>query len=320
MLLFQSWNRLKASLVNKSAKRGSFWKQTPKIGNTNARLAPPTPSRMAADFQLMVISESGRGPLKTTQSSSEKLVLLDIAINTNVNLFIIFILPSGYTWIESDCELCAPSPGGGSYICGESKARDTSVAFETVMRLYFVKKGQIEFLFTKDATTEKDGWISGVFQFFVDDEVVLEDVDVNDDPDEWKYFTIDVYPGMKEITFLYQKFNSEENKNLKLEIKQLWVTGTDYADTKCQKCSAGYSQPGSDRCSLCVKDYYLNPNTVKILIAYFNLTRVSASDVLMELILKREAQALIPLKSVRIEDRAPKQSNQNLSLTTATKE
>lgn len=46
---------------------------------------------------------------------------------------------------------------------------------------------------------------------------------------------------MKELTFLYQKFNSEENKNMKLEIKQLRITGTGYADLECSKCKSGYS-------------------------------------------------------------------------------
>lgn len=104
-------------------------------------------------------------------------------------------------------------------MCGDADARDTSVAFETVMHFYFVKKGKVEFLYTKDSTVEKDGWVSGIFQFYVDETAVLEDSDLNDDPDEWKYFSFDVYPGMTELSFVYQKFNSEENKNLKLEIK-----------------------------------------------------------------------------------------------------
>jgi hypothetical protein len=39
------------------------------------------------------------------------------------------------------------------------------------------------------------------------------------------------------------------------------VTGTDYADFECQKCDQGFSQEGSDRCSLCGKDFYLNPSS-----------------------------------------------------------
>lgn len=102
-----------------------------------------------------------------------------------------------------DCQACSPSTGGGSLECGTASARDTSVAFETVMRLYFVKRGKIEFLYRKDSTKEKDGFISGIFSFYIDDTSVLDDNNVNDDPNEWKYFSYDIYPGMKEITLLY---------------------------------------------------------------------------------------------------------------------
>jgi len=50
---------------------------------------------------------------------------------------------------------------------------------------------------------------SGVFQFYVDDLVVLEDSNMADDPNEWKYFSYEIFPGMKELIFIYQKFSSE---------------------------------------------------------------------------------------------------------------
>jgi len=39
-----------------------------------------------------------------------------------------------------------------------ASARDTSAAFETTLKLYFVKQGKVEFLYKKDSTKEKDGW------------------------------------------------------------------------------------------------------------------------------------------------------------------
>lgn len=66
-----------------------------------------------------------------------------------------------------------------------------------------MKKGKIEFLYSKDSTKEKDGWISGIFSFFVDDSAVLEDNTLNDNSDEWKYFSIDIYPGMHDLSFIY---------------------------------------------------------------------------------------------------------------------
>lgn len=124
-----------------------------------------------------------------------------------------------FSWTETECKPCSASSGGGSFVCGEADARDTTVAFESVLKLYFVKKGSIEFYYTKDSTQEADGWISGLFSLYVDETVVLEDESLNDNPDEWKYFKYDVYPGMKEITFLYQKFSSEANSKMTFEIK-----------------------------------------------------------------------------------------------------
>ena len=103
--------------------------------------------------------------------------------------------------------------------CGEAAAKDTTTAFEMTMHINFVKSGQIEFLYTKDSTKEKDGFISGVFQFYIDQNIVLSDSDLNDDPDQWKYFQINIQPGMREISFIYQKYNSLENKNMQLELK-----------------------------------------------------------------------------------------------------
>ncbi|CDW77764.1 UNKNOWN [Stylonychia lemnae] len=164
-----------------------------------------------------------------------------------------------FSWFQKDCEPCSTTPGGASFTCGEASVMETSVAFETILKVYFVKKGKIEFQYTKDSTKESDGWISGLFQFFIDDIAVLEDQSLNDDPSEWKSFSYEVYPGMKELTFMYQKYNSDQNKDMRLELKSLRITGTEYSDLECRQCSFGYSLEGSDRCSLCPSDYYLNP-------------------------------------------------------------
>lgn len=72
-----------------------------------------------------------------------------------------------------------------------------------ILRLYFVKKGKIEFLYRKDSVKEKDGFISGIFSLYIDETPVLNDNEINEDPNEWKYFSYDIYPGMNEISFVY---------------------------------------------------------------------------------------------------------------------
>ncbi len=82
-----------------------------------------------------------------------------------------------------------------------------------------MKKGKIEFLYKKNSIRERDGWISGVFSLFIDDTSVLDDNNLMDDPDEWKSFSFDIFPGMKEISFVYQKFNSDFNQFMMLQLK-----------------------------------------------------------------------------------------------------
>jgi hypothetical protein len=100
--------------------------------------------------------------------------------------------------------------------CGDATARDTSVAFDMTFRLYFVKKGRIEFTYKKDSVRERDGWVSGYFSLFIDNVSVLDDSNLIDDPMEWKHFSFDIYPGMKEISFIYQKYNSDLNAYMSL--------------------------------------------------------------------------------------------------------
>jgi hypothetical protein len=129
------------------------------------------------------------------------------------------------------------------------------------LRLYFTKKGKIEFLYKKDSTKEVDGFVSGYFSFYVDDTSVIEDSNLNDDPTEWKYFSFDVFPGLREVSFIYQKYNTEANKQMQLQIRELRVTGLDYADYECTPCTKGFSGVGSDRCSACPSNQYLQPDT-----------------------------------------------------------
>ena len=104
-----------------------------------------------------------------------------------------------------------------------------------------MKRGSIEFLYRKDSSKQEDGWISGLFSVYMNEETLLEDKNLSDDPTDWKYFHYDVFPGMHEFSFIYQKFNTEANAHMKLEIKELKVTGLDFADLECSPCKIGSS-------------------------------------------------------------------------------
>lgn len=50
-----------------------------------------------------------------------------------------------------------------------------------------------------------------------------------------------MFPGMTEMSFIFQKYNTDSNSDLKFEIKELRVTGIEYADNECLPCTKGFS-------------------------------------------------------------------------------
>jgi hypothetical protein len=87
------------------------------------------------------------------------------------------------------------------------------------MRVNIVKKGKIEFYYRKDSTKERDGWISGIFSFFMDDVSILDDDDRELDPYRWKHFSFELLPGLRQLSLVYQKYNSASNAHMKFELK-----------------------------------------------------------------------------------------------------
>ena len=75
------------------------------------------------------------------------------------------------------------------------------------------------------------------------------------------------------------------------------MVGTQYAALECDKCYQGFSEEGSDRCSPCDEDYYLNPNTVSLRGFYFY--REVVMNALVVLIVKLEVSAQTLTKFVQ---------------------
>ena len=96
---------------------------------------------------------------------------------------------------------------------------NTTVAFELDMRMNFVKTGYIDFIYAKDTVQETSAFRSGIFDVYIDDVLIYHDEELNDDPDDWKFKSLDISEGEHEITFVYKKYNSKKNKDLQLELK-----------------------------------------------------------------------------------------------------
>eukprot|EP00347_Sterkiella_histriomuscorum_P001733 403370894 len=152
------------------------------------------------------------------------------------------------TWVEDQCTPCSSTEGGATYYCGEAQAMDTSVAFETELRVFMVKQGYIELLYRKDSVLMEDGWVSGIFEIYKDGEQIIMDNLVNDDQHSWKLFKYELNKGMNDIIISYQKYNSQPTINDKLEIKKIRIVGTDYSSTECKRCQYGYSQGECIQC------------------------------------------------------------------------
>ncbi|CDW84817.1 UNKNOWN [Stylonychia lemnae] len=162
-------------------------------------------------------------------------------------------------WIEEECLPCQVLNAGQYLSCGEASARETSVAHEIVFELFFYKKGKLSLIYRKDTVREIDGWMSGIFEIYIDQQLVFQDQNLDDDQIAWKSLEIDIEPGIHEVIISYQKYNSAQNSHQSLDIQELRLTGLEYADLECKPCEYGYSLPGSSQCSLCPKDTFLNP-------------------------------------------------------------
>lgn len=94
-----------------------------------------------------------------------------------------------------------------------------AVAFEIDMRVQLVKAGWVEVIYSKETLQENDGFYSGVFQVFINEELKYMDNLLNDDPDNWKEMRLEIPEGEHEVTLVFQKYNTEKSHHLRLEIK-----------------------------------------------------------------------------------------------------
>jgi hypothetical protein len=98
--------------------------------------------------------------------------------------------------------LCDPwRVTGNSIKAYKGHLNDTIVEFELTYAVYFATPGYVEFKYRKDGTTElgmtDNDYPLGSFKFYIDDQVVLNDIQEDDNPDSWKIFSYgnDLNPG-----------------------------------------------------------------------------------------------------------------------------
>ena len=124
----------------------------------------------------MASSASGATHWRQAQRCSRRRMRTYHAISMLVREIVLIKLV-GSQWVEEDCEQCKSNEGGTALECGESKVRDTSVVFEFTLDAFFVKQGKIEILYRKDSIKEEDGFISGVLEFYMGNDIIYTDSD-----------------------------------------------------------------------------------------------------------------------------------------------
>ena len=87
------------------------------------------------------------------------------------------------------------------------------------MRMNFVKSGYVDIVYAKDTVQDTNTSRSGIFDIYVDDILMFHDEDLNDNPDNWKFKSLNIPEGEHEVTLVYQKYNTQATKDLMFELK-----------------------------------------------------------------------------------------------------
>jgi hypothetical protein len=77
---------------------------------------------------------------------------------------------------------------------------------------------------------------------------------------DWKVFRYD-FPkeGIYDLVWIYTKYHDHgDAQSLGCDIEFIKIYGEEYSALECIPCKVGTSPPGSETCSSCPKDYYLN--------------------------------------------------------------
>ena len=96
---------------------------------------------------------------------------------------------------------------------------------------------------------------NGVFSLYVNNDRVLFDETVEDGA-RWKNATVSVGEGLKEVRVEYEYFQTSHKHKKTAAVGYLRLSGVQHSAKECSVCTSGYSNPGSDGCSLCA------PNTI----------------------------------------------------------
>ena len=127
---------------------------------------------------------------------------------------------------------------------------------------HLIENGELKFEYKKDTIIKEDNSKNGIFKFFINYLIEINDDEVSSLNNEYKEIKINLKPGY--YTFLWQYLKEIKNKDdekLKISIKNIEITGLETAALNCEKCKNGLSNEGSDHCQICNKGQYFDNET-----------------------------------------------------------
>lgn len=122
--------------------------------------------------------------------------------------------------------------------------------------------GTIEFKYRKDS--KHSYTVNGEFKFIANSQKVM--VDDSYQQSGWVFYKYKITdaPKMYNFAWIYTKYSEHGlTEQMSAEIEYLKVTGLEYSAKQCLSCLSGMSQAGSDRCSLCEANEYLDKSINK---------------------------------------------------------
>ena len=124
---------------------------------------------------------------------------------------------------------------------------------------HLIENGELKFKYKKDTILNEDNSKNGIFKFFINYLIEINDDEVSSLENDYKEIKVNLKPGY--YTFLWQyskKINNKDDENLKISIKNIELTGLETAELNCKECKNGFSNEGSDHCQICDKGQYFD--------------------------------------------------------------
>ena len=144
---------------------------------------------------------------------------------------------------------------GNPYLTNNS---NVSYGVQLGKTVHLIDNGELIFKYRKDTIIDNN-IKNGIFKFYINYFLQISDSDISTSNDKYKEIKIKLNPGYYTFLWHYSKTVSNKlNEQLKIEFKNIEITGIETAALKCIPCKNGISNEGSDHCEICKDGKYFD--------------------------------------------------------------